>query len=584
MSVLGNFNDVWLVDFEFHQPQGHRPKPLCMVATEIRSHKLIRVWVETPIDAPLSFGPNDLLVAYMATAELKCFIELGWSLPSYVLDLYVEFKRYTNGRYSPSGHGLLGALAYFGLPGLETVQKETMRELAKRGAPYSDTEKSALIDYCQSDVEALVLLLQRMAEDLDIQRALIRGEYMKALAHIELRGVPVEARMLASLQQHWDCLKGAMIKEIDQAFGLYDGLTFKRQRFKEWLNRKGIQWPLTERGELRLDDDTFKEMARIYPAVTPLRELRASLSRLRLNELAVGPDKRNRCSLFPFSSTTSRNQPSTTQFIFGPSTWIRSLIRAEPGRALAYVDYEQQEFGIGASLSNDTAMKEAYETGDPYLTFAKQAGAIPPSATKQTHPVERERFKACALAVQYGMGETALAAKLRVSPYEARQLIPSHQETYKDYWRWSEAVQDHAMLFGVLQTTFGWQLRTSRDPNTRSLRNFPLQANGAEMLRLAIILASRASIEICAPVHDALLVEGEAPQIEEVVARTKTQMERASELVLSGFRLRTDAKVFRFPERFTDERGQQMWNTVLALLKRIDMSTCIDTSHPPALL
>ena len=82
--------------------------------------------------------------------------------------------------------------------------------------------------------------------------------------------------------------------------------------------------------------------------------------------LAVGADGRNRCLLSPFRSITSRNQPSNAHFIFGPSCWLRSLIQPEPGRAVAYVDWSQQEFGIAAALSGDTAMMEAYTSGDPY--------------------------------------------------------------------------------------------------------------------------------------------------------------------------------------------------------------------------
>jgi hypothetical protein len=52
--------------------------------------------------------------------------------------------------------------------------------------------------------------------------------------------------------------------------------------------------------------------------VAPLRELRHALSQLRLNALAVGSDGRNRCLLSTFRAKTSRNQPSNSQFIFGP--------------------------------------------------------------------------------------------------------------------------------------------------------------------------------------------------------------------------------------------------------------------------
>src|SRR4051812_27815375 len=102
-------------------------------------------------------------------------------------------------------------------------------------------------------------------------------------------------------------------------------------------------------------------------------ELRATLALMRPTDLPVGGDGRNRCPLRPFAAKTGRNAPSTSQFIFGPARWLRGLIKPAEGTALAYVDYEQQEFGIAAALSCDAAMQEAYRSGDPYLAFAKQA-------------------------------------------------------------------------------------------------------------------------------------------------------------------------------------------------------------------
>ena len=153
-------------------------------------------------------------------------------------------------------------------------------------------------------------------------------------------------------------------------------------------------------------------MARVHPQLNPLRELRGALSQMRLSDLAVGDDGRNRCLLSMFRSKTGRNQPSNTRFIFGPSVWLRGLIQPAEGYGLAYVDWAQQEFGIAAALSGDEAMKIAYETGDPYLAFAKQAGAVPPDATKHSHQSAREQFKACVLAVQYGMGSESLAYRI----------------------------------------------------------------------------------------------------------------------------------------------------------------------------
>jgi DNA polymerase I-like protein with 3'-5' exonuclease and polymerase domains len=295
-----------------------------------------------------------------------------------------------------------------------------------------------------------------------------------------------------------------------------------------------------------------------------------SLSQLRLNELPVGSDGRNRCLLSPFASRTGRNQPSNSKFIFGPAVWLRGLIRPAPGMAVAYLDYEQQEFGIGASLSGDTAMMSAYSSGDPYLAFAKQAGAVPSDATKQSHADERERFKICALAVQYGMAELSLARKLDDSPARARELLRLHRATYPRYWKWSDAARDFAILNGQIQSVFGWAVHVEENPNPRSLRNFPIQANGSEMLRLACCLALDQGIRVCCPIHDALLIEAPAEEIDEAVRRCQDAMESASRIVLNGFTIRTDTKVIRYPERYMDKRGLAMWQAVSELVGGLD--------------
>jgi hypothetical protein len=94
-----------------------------------------------------------------------------------------------------------------------------------------------------------------------------------------------------------------------------------------------------------------------------------------------------------------------------------------------------------------------------------------------------------------------------------------------------------------------------------------MQANGAEMMRLACCLATERGITVCAPIHDALMVEGPADEIEGVVSQTQQAMREASELVLPGFPLRTDVpRIVRYPDRYMDERGQAMWETVTGLL------------------
>ena len=122
------------------------------------------------------------------------------------------------------------------------------------------------------------------------------------------------------------------------------------------------------------------------------------------------------------------------------------------------------------------------------------------------------------------------------------------------------------MLLNRLHTVFGWTVRIGSDANPRSLRNFPCQANGAEMLRLACCLALERGVSVLAPIHDALLVEGLEWEIEDAVAETQEAMAEASAVILDGFRLRSDAKIVRWPDRYMDDRGREFWGRVMALL------------------
>ena len=573
LDVL-RFPEIWAVDFEFGSDPGENPEPVCLVAWELRSGRRLRLWRhEFGAAPPYATGPDVLFVAYYASAEIGCHLALGWPVPQRVLDLFTEFRNQTNGIPTVSGAGLLGALAHYGLDGIGTIEKDEMRDLILRGGPWTDAEQEAILDYCESDVEALARLLPAMLPTIDLPRALLRGRYMAAAARMERNGVPIDADTLKLLRLHWSDIQDQLIAEVDRDYGIYEGRTFKVDRFAELLTRSNIPWPRLDSGRLDLSDDTFREMARAYPMVAPLRELEVALSQMRLSDLAVGQDGRNRTMLSAFRSRTGRNQPSNTKFIFGPSVWLRGLIKPPSGFGIAYIDWEQQEFGIAAALSGDPLMMDAYRSGDPYLAFAKQAGAAPASATKATHKAIRDQFKSTVLAVQYGMGADALGQRIGQPPIRARELLRLHRETYRVFWRWSEAAVDYAMLSSRLHTVFGWRVQVPPISNPRSLSNFPMQANGAEMLRLACCLATERGIEVCAPVHDAVLISAPLDRLDADVARMQDAMREASRIVLDGFELGTDAKINRYPDRYMDDRGATMWERVMELINEQQQKT-----------
>jgi DNA polymerase I len=377
------FKHVVVADSEFHfgghdsfaaaARSGERQRPVCMWAKELRSGQTWRIGPnETGPQAPFPTGPDTLFIAYYASAEIGTFLPWNWPQPTYVLDLFTEFRARTNGLSLPNGASLLGALTCFGLDGIDVTEKQELRALILAGGPWAAADMEAIFQYCESDVVALEHLLPAMLPHIDLPRALLRGRFMKAAAIIEWNGTPIDTPTLALLRQHWHDIQDDLITAVDYDYGVFEGRTFKLERWKRWLAAHGIPWPRLESGRLDLSDDTFRQMARAYPAVSPMRELRSALSEMRLSDLAVSfTDHRNRTLLSCFRSRTGRCQPSNTRYIFGPSVWLRSLVQPPPRHGVAYIDWCQQEHGIAAVLSGDGAMQAAYLSGDPYLEFAQ---------------------------------------------------------------------------------------------------------------------------------------------------------------------------------------------------------------------
>ena len=228
--------------------------------------------------------------------------------------------------------------------------------------------------------------------------------------------------------------------------------------------------------------------------------------------------------------------------------WIRGLIKPPPGYGLCNLDYVQQEFGIAGALSGDSAMIAAYQSGDSYLWFAKQSGAVPPDATKKSHEHTRDQFKACVLETQFGVGEEALASQINQPISMARHLLRLHRKTFGRYWEWLDEVLNHSFLNAILSTVYGWKQRiTENNCNARAVGNFFCQANGAEMLRLACIFGTEAGIQICAPIHDAVMIIAPLHRLDADIVAMQGLMEKASEYVLDGFQTTNGTADYSLP-------------------------------------
>jgi len=108
----------------------------------------------------------------------------------------------------------------------------------------------------------------------------------------------------------------------------------------------------------------------------------------------------------------------------------------------------------------------------------------------------------------------------------------------------------------TLSSVFGFHHHIGADVQPRSLRNWPMQCNGGEMLR-----PRHRGRDRCRPDHHSYAIRILAPlgRPEADTARMQTIMVRASEVVTDGFPLRVDVKLIRHPDRCLDARGIKMW-------------------------
>jgi len=374
LDVLNDFSRILLCDTEYVARDGERVVPVSLSALELHSGKRWQMFfddAQAHYDNPLPFDDDTLFVAHATHAEFSTFLALGWELPQWVLDTYVEARAATNGTRKPDGSayacGLIEVLTLYGLDSMTVVEKQEMRDLILRGHPYTAEERQAILDYNWQDVEALDRLLPALLRTVDLSAAIHRGRYMKAVARMEDTGIPIDMAAYQRLRNSWEELKVriAMDVEREHGYGVYEigrdkKAHFKSGKFEALIEREGLShlWPRTPSGRLATDDnEVFQPMCRRYPQLEPLRQVRTTLSGFRAFSLAVGSDCRNRAPLMPFGTLTGRNAPKASKFAFGPSAWIRSVIRPKEGCALAYLDYASAEFGEAAALSYDINMK-----------------------------------------------------------------------------------------------------------------------------------------------------------------------------------------------------------------------------------
>jgi DNA polymerase-1 len=222
----------------------------------------------------------------------------------------------------------------------------------------------------------------------------------------------------------------------------------------------------------------------------------------------------------------------------------RCFVPGEPGWRLVSADYSQIELRVLAHIAGDPGFIEAFKAGEDIhrATAARIFGLLPAAVD----PGMRNRAKAINFGVIYGMGEQRLARETGITPKEAREFIDAYFRTYPRVKAFHEEQLRLAMERGYVETILG-RRRHIRDELTspdggvaanarNNAINTPIQGSAADIVKKAMIevhrrlATSKLDARLLLQVHDELVLECPADQVDRLTALLRDAMEKVVDL------------------------------------------------------
>jgi len=204
---------------------------------------LIRQWKPFGPEPPYPTGPVALFVTHSAQAEIGCHLVLDWPIPARILDLCAEYSDITSRLRAETETRKL-----IGFPHIDAHEKESMQQRAIQGDSWTKQEIVEMLDYCQTDVDALERLLPKMPPSITLRWALLRGRHMVGIARMERTGVLLDVPLLRRLWAEEETIKKGLADEINAKYCCYEidrkgKPHFRSAKFWEYCRSHNIPWP-----------------------------------------------------------------------------------------------------------------------------------------------------------------------------------------------------------------------------------------------------------------------------------------------------------------------------------------------------
>ena len=565
---------------------------------------------------------NDTLLTFNADAEINCLYTLGVNVTNLsIVDVQIEWNiiRLTHKSFPDHKGSLISAINCLGIEHTHSKDdKEDTRELILTKRDYTETEWKKIVEYGMSDVRVLPEVMRRIAAihnalntKFKNTEAVQRGKYVLAASvkNRETKGFPVNERIVREIYSNRIEVKRTLIKRANSQYGnlwswnkLNKDYSFRESEFEKLVEGLGLapMWQRTKSNKLSKKKDYIGEMCKAIPSLELLHTTRNTINALNstdLSELLVDGYIKPASGYRSMAQVTGRTSPKPKEgFVLNLPPWLRHIIQPQDDQVFIGIDWSQQEIAIAAVLSGDDKLKEAYCSGDIYSYLAKMAGAITSDQfnilkTKQSsHPDHfpakqiRDQFKSVQLGIGYGRTEAGLQDALyamfldkydsleqarSIADERASEIYHWHLNTFDVYWEWVRENVETAYDSGFIRSLDGWTYFTHIDTKTTQLKNFPMQSNGAAMMREAVRRTMNTDIDLVCSLHDALYINSNLERMNNDVEKIGQLMDQASVWLLGDEVLTNrETSIYTSAKPYSDERGKELWEYIVSMIDK----------------
>ena len=224
---------------------------------------------------------------------------------------------------------------------------------------------------------------------------------------------------------------------------------------------------------------------------------------------------------------------------------VRQAFVAPPGKTLLAADYSQIELRIMAHLSGDDGLLRAFEHGDDIhrATSAEIFGVHQDDVTDE----QRRSAKAVNFGLIYGMSSFGLGKQLGVPRRVAQGYIDRYFERYPGVRIYMDEIRAQAHADGFVETVFGRRLylpeisaryAARRQAAERAAINAPMQGTAADIVKRAMLAVdeftrnTHLDAAMIMQVHDELVLEVAASDVEAVIPEIRERMRNAAQLAV----------------------------------------------------